>query len=658
MSNCGCKSTPCGCKGTATAVATRTSCGCGGSGCHACDSRAYVRPRFFAGQLLTEDDLDLLGEYVVAKNRLHNRALWGPGVVCGLDVRCDPCGPAGKVTVAPGYAIDCCGDDIVVPCLESVDVMELIRELEACALGANCADPCSGTSLSANTTRQNANAPVKTYYLYVRYVEDATDPVAPYATGEPCAGQACEPTRIREGHRYELRATDDNPQFPGIATRALQCIDNLEQATSVASDATVMNRDAQRLASAQASLAQTPSPVFAASDVAALQTATTNLQTALAALPATTTIAARSASTTTSSSTPVDPSAVRTAIEATRVAGSLFARLVITPTAQRPKVDSSATQTQLAAAVQNIPAAVTAASLGTLEAAETTTTLSLTKQFSTLTDPPKTITYADQLWALGAPLDSSLVTQLASAQSRIQSYIGIVTTKPSQTTDCQLLAQAESIQPINATGTITATGVTQLSNAATTTSQVYMRLVLGCLCDAVNPPCLRCDDQAVLLAEICVQNCVVIDVCQLVRRFVITWQSLRYWTDIPNFSLNIDAIGEAIQQFCCGTRAQLGSGCPTTVATKQALAGVPSLALLAPQLQTSSPATTPFAQLTSLLPMLGTTASTTVPGGATTQVDAATQQAIQAAVVAAVASTQMELAALRTQVAQLAAKGA
>jgi len=331
---------------------------------------------------------------------------------------------------------------------------------------------------------------------------------------------------------------------------------------------------------------------------------------------------------------------------------------VITPTAQRPKVDSSATQTQLAAAVQNIPAAVTAASLGTLEAAETTTTLSLTKQFSTLTDPPKTITYADQLWALGAPLDSSLVTQLASAQSRIQSYIGIVTTKPSQTTDCQLLAQAESIQPINATGTITATGVTQLSNAATTTSQVYMRLVLGCLCDAVNPPCLRCDDQAVLLAEICVQNCVVIDVCQLVRRFVITWQSLRYWTDIPNFSLNIDAIGEAIQQFCCGTRAQLGSGCPTTVATKQALAGVPSLALLAPQLQTSSPATTPFAQLTSLLPMLGTTASTTVPGGATTQVDAATQQAIQAAVVAAVASTQMELAALRTQVAQLAAKGA
>ena len=63
-----------------------------------------MRPRFFAGQLLTEDDLDLLGEYVVGKNRLHNRALWGPGVVCGLDVHCDPCG-RGNLIVSPGYAI-------------------------------------------------------------------------------------------------------------------------------------------------------------------------------------------------------------------------------------------------------------------------------------------------------------------------------------------------------------------------------------------------------------------------------------------------------------------------------------------------------------------------------------------------------------------------
>src|SRR5215813_4598595 len=119
MSNCGCNKTSSGTAVASTAIAK--SCGCAGAGCAACTTRAFTRPRFFAGQLLTEDDLALLGDYVVAKHRLHNRALWGPGVVCGLDVLCDPCGDPGSVVVQPGYAINCCGDDIVVPCPESVD---------------------------------------------------------------------------------------------------------------------------------------------------------------------------------------------------------------------------------------------------------------------------------------------------------------------------------------------------------------------------------------------------------------------------------------------------------------------------------------------------------------------------------------------------------
>ena len=104
-----------------------------------------MRPRFFAGQLLTDEDLGLLEEYVVGKNRLHNRALWGPGVVCGLDVQCDPCG-GGKVVVQAGYAINCCGDDIVVPCPEEVDIVALARQLRNSVLGADCADPCDERS--------------------------------------------------------------------------------------------------------------------------------------------------------------------------------------------------------------------------------------------------------------------------------------------------------------------------------------------------------------------------------------------------------------------------------------------------------------------------------------------------------------------------------
>src|SRR6185436_9148747 len=107
-------------------------CGCGGEGggsngkcscareCETCSTETLVRPRFFSGQLLTDEDLQALNEYVLAKNRLQNRYLVGPGVVCGLLVNCDPCG-GGKVTVQPGYAIDCCGNDIVLACDHHLD---------------------------------------------------------------------------------------------------------------------------------------------------------------------------------------------------------------------------------------------------------------------------------------------------------------------------------------------------------------------------------------------------------------------------------------------------------------------------------------------------------------------------------------------------------
>ena len=53
--------------------------------CPACGGlECLCRPRFFAGQVLTEDDLNRLENYVVAKGKLHNRYLHGPGVVCGL----------------------------------------------------------------------------------------------------------------------------------------------------------------------------------------------------------------------------------------------------------------------------------------------------------------------------------------------------------------------------------------------------------------------------------------------------------------------------------------------------------------------------------------------------------------------------------------------
>ena len=88
------------------------------------------RPRFFAGQLLSEEDLNRLDRYMTEKNRLHNRHIHGSGVACGLEVTCTVCSTEndrGKVIVKPGYALSPCGNDIVVPKAETVDICTLIQ---------------------------------------------------------------------------------------------------------------------------------------------------------------------------------------------------------------------------------------------------------------------------------------------------------------------------------------------------------------------------------------------------------------------------------------------------------------------------------------------------------------------------------------------------
>lgn len=188
----------CGCGGG------RGGCGCASAGaagarpeaaaaaCSPCETAAFVRPRFFAGQLLTEDDLGALVDYTLAKQRFHNTRLYGAGVVCGLAVACGARG-SSKIVVEPGAAIDGCGNDVVLSCARTLDLAPMIRELLARQHGAcsECSDPGA-----------------QTYDLYVRYVERADQPVAAYPVGDACdAGGApsCEATRILEGVTFELR---------------------------------------------------------------------------------------------------------------------------------------------------------------------------------------------------------------------------------------------------------------------------------------------------------------------------------------------------------------------------------------------------------------------------------------------------------------------
>ena len=72
--------------------------------------KPFVRNNFFAGRLLTAEDLGLEQQYFRKKLQLHNRALHGFGIVAGLEV--EHC--KNKLVVAAGLALDCQGNEIVV----------------------------------------------------------------------------------------------------------------------------------------------------------------------------------------------------------------------------------------------------------------------------------------------------------------------------------------------------------------------------------------------------------------------------------------------------------------------------------------------------------------------------------------------------------------
>jgi hypothetical protein len=116
--------------------------------CPACTGLACLdRTRFFSGQLLSEADLNNEQSYWLAKSRLHNRYLIGSGVVCGLQVVCSECD--GWVTVKSGYAIDPCGNDIIVCSDQNFNVLKAIQ---AC---------CASSTQTANCSPVRYNPPAE-----------------------------------------------------------------------------------------------------------------------------------------------------------------------------------------------------------------------------------------------------------------------------------------------------------------------------------------------------------------------------------------------------------------------------------------------------------------------------------------------------------------
>jgi hypothetical protein len=74
------------------------------------ESESLERTRFHSGQLLTAEDFTREQNYFREKVQRHNRTLHGFGVVSGFEVSTS----VGNVTVEPGLALDCQGNEILV----------------------------------------------------------------------------------------------------------------------------------------------------------------------------------------------------------------------------------------------------------------------------------------------------------------------------------------------------------------------------------------------------------------------------------------------------------------------------------------------------------------------------------------------------------------
>jgi hypothetical protein len=172
----------------------------------------FERVKYFYGQLLGVRELQSEQDYFFEKHRLHNRYLHGYGVICGLEVEpCrtprDPCDESKPpvpdvkaLTVQPdqyrpiefpktlcvevdcGLALDCQGNEIVVPWPKQLDVLAILG--------------CDAKQKLLEGKRA---------YVSVCYVTRPCEPVRPI-TSDNCGGLLpdCVPSRLRDDYCIDV----------------------------------------------------------------------------------------------------------------------------------------------------------------------------------------------------------------------------------------------------------------------------------------------------------------------------------------------------------------------------------------------------------------------------------------------------------------------
>ncbi len=539
---------------TMTTSSRPAGCGCGGGsgpGCGGCScggspaagSAAFTRPRFFAGQLLTEDDLEQLTAYITGKDRLRNRLLSGPGVVSGLHVVCGPCG--GDIVVRPGYALDCCGNEIVVGCPETVSITELVNELRVRGLGVDCGDPCAGgsTSAKANTTSKRMTRAPR-YGLYVRYAEADAEPVAPYATQEPCPPASCVPSRIREGFTFLVKcACADPPDHryrPGdCLLRGLGDLPGTPPAFgSLWSRGRRLDEYRERMraaAAAEHKAAEDEAIVFKDADAVRFTEALDELTELMSDVGQ-------------PSPGPGTLEAARQITETVRALAAAVARYDLAGASrQKRMLGRYADLDRVGQAREVLGRACTwlrttvedpVAGSGGPSLPEQTwpdpalrgIAHAVVQQTAAQVGPDAVPTQMElRLVALGAPLDRPLRSDLRSDLGRLRDWLLIRLETSAEMTTCTLRADVAAIavplalpqQAQGDDGTVSAGELKDLARAADQVYSALYRFVADLACGCLLPPPLDCTDTDVLLATVEVDDCTVVRICSAGREQVL-----------------------------------------------------------------------------------------------------------------------------------------
>lgn len=535
---------------TASNTAVRSGgCGCGGSGSGSKDcgcgrgyasfsqpevSDALMRPRFFPGQLLTEDDLGQLVSYMTAKGRLHNRFLFGDGVVAGLEVRKHP-SSTRLVRVDAGYALDTYGNDIVVPCRQDVDILALVRELVRARLGVDCDEVVPWGEKAAETPTEE---PLRQYGLYLRYHEQPVEPVAPYTTGDdPCAAQACQFSRVREGFVFELRCYESkNPQvlWP--------------------QDVEVITRRAKDLRQAFERLPPSPTPATGEEPGrAAYALSQEDIAEARMLLKV----------------GPLTDAPVEDKAEQLERAASLVARYDLSDKPAEAKESFEALRGWIQGEGRSSLAdeVLAESRLGDLSPLTRKTVATIATEARQLTRSERTQDWGSlrhRLLAAGTSLDDTLRAEYHAVAATALRQPAAGLSSGELTTDTHSLKAGTSSSPQGLKEEELRRTLEQLESV----SEQGESYSDQCLCELTNPPYLHPGDPAVLLARIDVRGCAVTEICGMVRKFVLSPAAVRYWEGHP-----------MLEQVCCGPHEETPRVKNGEYARKQVIAAIKGMDL-------------------------------------------------------------------------------